>query len=53
MTTIRIQLNPVEGEMLKEVQRVNKRFKHLDEYLILQIQEEYAKISKGKLKGGI
>ena len=48
MSTIRIHLHPVEAEMLKEVQKVNRRFRDIDSLLLGLIREEYAKTPKGK-----
>jgi len=51
MSTIRIHLHPVEAEMLKEVQKVNRRYRDLETLLLGQIREEYAKTPKGKAQG--
>ena len=51
MSTIRIHLHPVEAEMLKEVQKVNRRFRDIESLLLTQIREEYAKTPKGKAQG--
>ena len=48
MSTIRIHLHPVEAEMLKEVQKVNRRFRDIESLLLGLIREEYAKTPKGK-----
>ena len=50
MSTIRIHLHPVEAEMLKEVQKVNRRFRDLETLLLGLIREEYAKNPKGRGK---
>jgi hypothetical protein len=51
MSTIRIHLHPVEAEMLKEVQKVNRRFRDIESLLLGQIREEYAQTPKGKAQG--
>jgi len=51
MSTIRIHLHPVDAEMLKEVQKVNRRYRDLETLLLDQIREEYAKTPKGKAQG--
>jgi hypothetical protein len=51
MSTIRIHLHPVEAEMLKEVQKVNRRYRDLESLLLGLIREEYAKPPKGKTQG--
>ena len=48
MSTIRIHLHPVEAEMLKEVQKVNRRFRDIDTLLLGLIRDEYAKTPKGR-----
>ena len=48
MNTIRIHLHPVEAEMLKEVQKVNRRFRDIESVLLGLIREEYIKTPKGK-----
>jgi hypothetical protein len=48
MSTIRIHLHPVEAEMLKEVQKVNRRFRDIESLLLGLIRDEYAKTPKGK-----
>jgi hypothetical protein len=48
MTTIRIHLHPVEAEMLKEVQKVNRRYRDLETLLLGLIREEYSKTPKGR-----
>jgi hypothetical protein len=48
MSTIRIHLHPVEAEMLKEVQKVNRRFRDVESLLIGLIRDEYAKTPKGR-----
>jgi hypothetical protein len=48
MTTIRIHLHPVEAEMLKEVQKGNKRFRDIETLLLGLIREEYVKTAKGR-----
>ena len=50
MSTIRIHLHPVEAEMLKEVQKVNRRFRDIDTLLLGLIREEYAKTPKSRSK---
>jgi hypothetical protein len=54
MITIRIHLLPVEEEMLKEVQKANRRFRNIESYLLDQIRQEYEKTPNGKrrLKNG-
>ena len=49
MSTIRIHLHPVEAGMLKEVQKVNRRYRDLELLLLGMIREEYAKTRKGSL----
>ena len=49
MSTIRIHLHPVEAEMLKEVQKVNRRYRDLETLLLGLIRDEYSKIPKGKV----
>jgi hypothetical protein len=51
MSTIRIHLHPVEAEMLKEVQKVNRRFRDIESLLLGLIRDEYAKTPKGKSQG--
>ena len=48
MSTIRIHLHPVEAEMLKEVQKVDRRVRDIDSLLLGLIREEYAKTPKGR-----
>jgi hypothetical protein len=48
MSTIRIHLHPVEAEMLKEVQKVNRRFRDIESLLLGLIRDEYSKTPKGK-----
>ena len=48
MSTIRIHLHPVEAEMLKEVQKVNRRFRDIESLLLGLIRDEYAKTPKGR-----
>jgi hypothetical protein len=48
MSTIRIHLHPVEAEMLKEVQKVNRRFRDIESLLLGLIRDEYGKTPKGK-----
>ena len=48
MKTITIRLPDVEAEMLVEVQKVNKAYRDLQGLLINQIQQEYAKMPKGR-----
>jgi hypothetical protein len=48
MKTIIIRLPDVEAAMLVEVQKVNKAYKDIQSLLINQIQQEYAKTSKGR-----
>jgi len=48
MSTIRIHLHPVEAEMLKEVQKVNRRYRDLETLLLGLIRDEYAKTPKGR-----
>jgi len=48
MSTIRIHLHPVEAEMLKEVQKVNQRFRNIESYILDQIRHEYEKTPNGK-----
>jgi hypothetical protein len=52
MSTIRIHLHPVEAEMLKEVQKVNRRFRDIDTLLLGLIRDEYAKTPKGRSSKG-
>lgn len=52
MSTIRIHLHSVEAEMLKEVQKVNRRFRDIDTLLLGLIREEYAKTPKGRSSRG-
>lgn len=52
MSTIRIHLHPVEAEMLKEVQKINRRFRDIDTLLLGLIREEYAKTPKGRSSKG-
>jgi len=47
MKTITIRLPDVEAAMLVEVQKRNKAFKDLQQLLILQIRQEFQKISGG------
>ena len=49
MSTIRIHLHPVEAEMLKEVQKVNRRYRDLETLLLGLIRDEYSKTPKGKV----
>ena len=49
MSTIRIHLHPVEPEMLKEVQKVNRRYRDLEALLLGLIREEYSKTPKGRV----
>jgi hypothetical protein len=51
MSTIRIHLHPVEAEMLKEVQKVNRRFRDIESLLLGLIRDEYAKTPKGRSQG--
>ena len=51
MKTIKIHLHPVEAEMLKEVQRVNRSFRNVETLLLGLIREEYAKTPAGRRKG--
>jgi len=53
MSTIRIHLHPVEAEMLKEVQKVNRRYRDLETLLLGLIREEYAKTPKGRSSKGV
>jgi hypothetical protein len=46
--TITICLPDVEATILVEVQKVNKAYKDLQSLLINQIQQEYAKMPKGR-----
>ena len=48
MKTITIRLPDVEAAMLVELQKVNKAFSDLQDLLINQIQQEYAKTPKGR-----
>ena len=48
MKTITIRLPDVEAAMLIEVQKVNKAYRDIQGLLVSQIQEEYAKIPKGR-----
>jgi len=48
MKTITIRLPDVEAAMLIEVQKVNKAYRDLQGLLVSQIQQEYAKTSKGR-----
>ncbi len=48
MKTITIRLPDVEAAMFLEVRKVNKVYKDLQGLLINQIQQEYAKIPKGR-----
>ena len=48
MKTIIIRLPDVEAAMLVEVQKKNKAFKDLQQLLIQQIHQEYAKTPAGK-----
>jgi len=48
MKTITIRLPDVEAAMLVEVQKGNKSFKDLQQLLIQQIRQEYAKTPTGK-----
>ena len=52
MSTIRIHLHPVEAEMLKEVQKVNRRYRDLETLLLGLIREEYQKTPKGRSSKG-
>jgi len=52
MSTIRIHLHPVEAEMLKEVQKVNRRYRDLGALLLGLIREEYANTPKGRSSKG-
>ena len=47
MKTITIRLPDVEAAMLVEAQKMNKAFKDLQQLLIQQIHQEYAKIPAG------
>jgi hypothetical protein len=49
MSTIRIHLHPVEAQMLKEVQKVNRRFRNIETLLIDLIHSEYGKTQKGRI----
>jgi hypothetical protein len=51
MSTIRIHLHPVEAEMLKEVQKSNRRFRDIESLLLGLIREEYVNTPKGKAQG--
>jgi len=51
MSTIRIHLRFGEEQMLKEVQKVNPRYKDLESLLLGLIRDEYAKTPKGRSKG--
>jgi hypothetical protein len=53
MSTIRIHLHPVEAEMLKEVQKVNRRFRDIDTLLLGLIREEYATTPRGRSSKGV
>ena len=48
MKTITIRLPDVEAAMLVEVQKRNKAFKDLQQLLIQQIHQEYAKTPASK-----
>ena len=48
MKTIVIRLPDVEAAMLVEVQKRNKAFKDLQQLMIQQIHQEYAKTPAGK-----
>lgn len=48
MKTITIRLPDVEAAMLLEVGKVNKAYRDLQGLLINQIQQEYAKMPKGR-----
>ena len=48
MKTITIRLPDVEAAMLIEVHKVNKAYRDLQGLLVSQIQQEYAKTSKGR-----
>ena len=48
MKTITIRLPDVETAMLVEVQKRNKAFKDLQQLMIQQIHQEYAKTPAGK-----
>jgi hypothetical protein len=48
MKTITIRLPDVEAAMLLEVQKRNKSFKDLQQLMIQQIHQEYAKTPAGK-----
>jgi len=52
MSTIRIHLHPVEAEMLREVQKVNRRFRDIETLLLGLIHSEYEKTPKGRSKRG-
>jgi len=52
MSTIRIHLHPVEAEMLKEVQKVNRRYRDLETLLLGLIRDEYHKTPKGRSSNG-
>ena len=49
--TIKIHLHPVEAEMLKEVQKGNRRFRDMETLLLGLIRDEYAKTPAGRSKG--
>lgn len=48
MKTIAIRLPDVEAAMLVEVQKVNRAYRDLQGLLVSQIQQEYAKTTKGR-----
>ena len=48
MKTITIRLPDVEAAMLVDVQKVNRAYRDLQRLLMSQIQQEYAKTSKGR-----
>ena len=48
MKTITIRLADIEAAMLVEVQKVNRTYRDLQGLFVCQIQQEYAKIVKGK-----
>ena len=48
MKTIAIRVPDVEAAMLAEVQKVNKSYKVLEEFLLTHIRQEYQKTPKGR-----
>ena len=50
MKTYKLRLSPVEEEMLKEIQKANKRFRNIEALVLGLIQKEYAENNSGRGK---